>query len=871
MKSSEIRSSFLEFFKNKKHQIVPSAPIVVKGDPTLMFTNAGMNQFKDIFLGNSPVRYPRVADTQKCLRVSGKHNDLDEVGLDTYHHTMFEMLGNWSFGDYFKEEAIDWAWELFTDVYGIDKDNLYVTVFEGDENDGLAPDREAYGYWKKHLPESHILFGKKKDNFWEMGDTGPCGPCSEIHIDIRREAEKKKTPGRELVNRDHPELIELWNLVFIEFNRLADGSLQPLSNKHVDTGMGFERLAMVLQGVRSNYDTDIFTPIIASIAEMTGKKYGQEEKNDIAMRVIADHLRAVAFTIADGQLPSNTGAGYVIRRILRRAVRYGFTFLGFEQAFLYRLLPVLVEQMGEVFGELKSQQKLVEEVLKEEEQAFLRTLSQGIKRFEQHTRQLEKGAVIDGGFAFELFDTFGFPIDLTQLMAREKGFSVDMEGFNKGLEAQKSRSRKAASVEAGDWVVVNSGDNETVFVGYDQLEAQAKLLRFRKMQAKKKTVFELVLDLTPFYAESGGQLGDKGVLENEFETLHVLDTKKENNQIVHLVAEEPKHFHADYLARVDAVNRWQTANNHSATHLMHAALRKVLGSHVEQRGSMVSADRLRFDFSHFARMSAEEIRQVERMVNQKIRENIPGNTEEGLKLHQAKAKGAMALFGEKYGDEVRVITFDPDFSVELCGGTHVQSTGEIGYFKIVSEGGIAAGIRRVEAVTGEKAEDFVDNQLDALHRIKELFKGQRDVVAAVTNLVEQEHKLQKEVEQLQREKAAQAAGELLQKAERIGEIHFIASKVAMDMAQAKSLAHKLRSLSERVFVVLAMENGDKVNLVVALSDDLVSGGMDAGKIIKSISGHIRGGGGGQAHLASAGGKDPSGIEEAFAGARVLLN
>jgi alanyl-tRNA synthetase len=874
MNSSEIRKSFLEFFKDKQHEIVPSAPIVVKDDPTLMFINAGMNQFKDLFLGNSPVRFKRIADTQKCLRVSGKHNDLEEVGHDTYHHTMFEMLGNWSFGDYFKEEAIDWAWELFTEVYKIDKENLYATVFEGDSADKLKSDSEAYAFWKKHLPESHILFGSKKDNFWEMGDTGPCGPCSEIHVDIRTDEEKKKTAGRDLVNQDHPEVIELWNLVFIEFNRISDGTLQPLANKHIDTGMGFERLAMVLQGVRSNYDTDIFTPIIQRIAQMAGTTYKQDEEKDVAMRVIADHLRAVAFTIADGQLPSNTGAGYVIRRILRRAVRYGFTFLGFEEPFLYRLLPVLTEEMGAAFPELKAQQQLISEVLKEEEVAFLRTLSMGIKRFEQHIQKLKMNTsgddVIDGQFAFELFDTFGFPIDLTQLMAREQGFTVDMKGFAKGLEAQKNRSRKAASVEAGDWIEVSQGAKETDFVGYHQLEVEAKLLKYRKVVSKKKTVYELILDQTPFYAESGGQVGDKGVLVNATETLHVLDTKKENNLIVHYVAEQPRNFKEDYTAKVDAENRKLIANNHSATHLMHAALRKVLGKHVEQKGSMVNAERLRFDFSHFAKMSEEEIRKVEKLVNEKVRENIRCEVKEEVKIEEATAMGAMALFGEKYGDSVRVVTFDPEYSIELCGGTHINATGEIGCFKITSESGIAAGVRRIEAVTAGRAEDFVDAQLDVLKAVKEQFKNQRDVLLAVTNLVEHDKKLQKEVETLQKEKAIQASSELFNTAETLGEIRFIKAKVGTDVNQAKNLAHKLRGQAENVFVVLALESGGKVNLVVALSDALVEKGMHAGRIVKEIARPIKGGGGGQPHLATAGGKDASGIEEAFEMARGLL-
>lgn len=871
MKSSDIRKAFLQYFKRKNHKIVASAPMVVKDDPTLMFTNAGMNQFKDLFLGNAPVKYARIADTQKCLRVSGKHNDLEEVGHDTYHHTMFEMLGNWSFGDYFKEEAIDWAWELFTDVFNIDKDNLYATVFEGDADDGLGPDREAYEFWKKHLPESHILWGSKKDNFWEMGDTGPSGPCSEIHIDIRPDDEKKKIPGSDLVNKDHPEVIEVWNLVFIEFNRLADSSLEPLAAKHIDTGMGFERLAMVLQGVRSNYETDIFMPIIRMIAGMGNTEYGVINEKDVAMRVIADHLRAVAFSIADGQLPSNTGAGYVIRRILRRAVRYGFTFLDFEEPFMFMLLPVLVEQMGDSFPELIAQQSLTEQVMKEEENAFLRTLAQGIKRFDQYLSKLGDAKLIDGVFAFELFDTFGFPIDLTQLMAREKGYEVDMKGFNKGLEAQKNRSRKAAEVDAGDWVTLTDEEIKTEFVGYDHLESDARILKYRQVTAKKKTVFEIVLDKTPFYAESGGQVGDVGELKNTDETIHIIDTKKENNLTVHIAAEEPKNPNAQFRAKVTSKTRLLTVNNHSATHLMHAALRQVLGTHVEQKGSLVDANRLRFDFSHFAKMTDEEIRKVEDIVNNKIRENIPRDTKNDVDINDAMEMGAMALFGEKYGDKVRVITFDPDYSVELCGGTHVEATGQIGLFKILSESAIAAGIRRIEATTGVHAEAFVDDQINTLKAIRGEFKNQANTLIAVRNALEQNKKLEKELEKLLKEKALQVSGDLFMKAEEINGIRFIADKVDLDVNQAKDLAHKLRNMADNVFIVLALKNGDKVNLVVALSDELVSKGMHSGNVVKQIAKHIQGGGGGQPHLATAGGKDASGIDDAFEAAKKLIS
>ena len=871
MKSSDIRQAFLQYFKRKNHKIVASAPMVIKDDPTLMFTNAGMNQFKDLFLGNAPVKHARITDTQKCLRVSGKHNDLEEVGHDTYHHTMFEMLGNWSFGDYFKEEAIEWAWELFTDVFKINKDNLYATVFEGDADDGLPPDNEAYEFWKKHLPETHILWGSKKDNFWEMGDTGPCGPCSEIHVDIRSEEEKLKIHGAELINMDHPEVIEIWNLVFIEFNRLADSKLKPLAAKHVDTGMGFERLTMVLQGVRSNYDTDIFMPIISEIANMANTQYGLTKEKDIAMRVIADHLRAVAFSIADGQLPSNTGAGYVIRRILRRAIRYGFTFLDFEEPFMFKLVTILVHQMGESFPELVAQQSLIEQVMKEEESAFLRTLSHGIKRFEQYLSKLDNTKVIDGDFAFELFDTFGFPIDLTQLMAREKGFEVDMKGFNKGLDAQKSRSRKAAEIEAGDWVIINGEDIKTEFVGYDYLEADSRILKYRKVVSKKKAVFEIVLDRTPFYAESGGQVGDVGELKSTDETLHIIDTKKENNLTIHIAAEAPKNPKAQFRAKVTSKTRLLTVNNHSATHLMHAALRQVLGTHVEQKGSLVDADRLRFDFSHFAKMTDEEIRNVEDIVNNKIRENIPRNTKNNLDISEAMKMGAMALFGEKYGDKVRVITFDPNYSVELCGGTHVEATGQIGLFKILSESAIAAGIRRIEATTGVNAEAFVDEQIDTLKAIKGEFKNQANTLAAVKNALEQNKKLEKELEKLQKEKALQVSDDLFRNAEEINNIRFIAKKVDLDVNQAKDLAHKLRSISDNVYVVLALRTGDKVNLVVAVSDNLVENGLHAGNIIKQIAKHIQGGGGGQPHLATAGGKDASGIEAAFGAAKSLIS
>jgi alanyl-tRNA synthetase len=878
MKSIDIRKAFINFFESKQHKIVPSAPMVVKNDPTLMFTNAGMNQFKDLFLGNSPIVSPRIADTQKCLRVSGKHNDLEEVGHDTYHHTMFEMLGNWSFGDptgseggYFKKEAIAWAWELFTDVYGIKKDQLYVTIFEGDKSDGLSVDSESYNFWKEFLPEERILYGSKKDNFWEMGETGPCGPCSEIHIDIRSDEEKKKISGNELVNKDHPEVIEIWNLVFIQYNRLSNGKLVPLAAKHVDTGMGFERLAMVLQGVRSNYDTDIFTPIINEIAKLSNQTYGQNNESDIAMRVMADHLRAVTFAIADGQLPSNTGAGYVIRRILRRAVRYGFTFLGFDEPVLYKLLPILVSQMGDVFPEIKIQNNFISQVIKEEEVAFLRTLAHGIKKFDKYIESHAGNKRIAGDFAFELFDTFGFPIDLTQLIAREKGMSVDMEGFKKGLETQKARSRKAASVDTEDWVIVNNKNEESIFVGYSSLETKAEIIKYRKVKTSKKTIFEVILNKTPFYAESGGQVGDKGILESENETLQVIDTKKENNQTIHIITKEPKFPQSEFKAKVNEQNRELTTANHSATHLMHAALRKILGNHVEQKGSLVNENKLRFDFSHFGSMSETEIKEVEISVNRQIRANIITDIKNNIPMAKAKDMGAMALFGEKYGDSVRVVSFDPDFSVELCGGTHVTSTGNIGFFKILSESGIAAGVRRIEAVTGKKAEEFIYAQVETLNSIKSLFKNQANTLLAVGNVIDQHHSLQKEIDNIHKQQALQIANTLINEAEIISDIRFITSNTKLDVNQAKSLAQKLRSSGDNIVTVLATTNADKVNLIVSISDALVDAkGLNAGNIIKKISQHIKGGGGGQPFLATAGGKDASGIKSAFEAAKEFL-
>ncbi len=871
MKSAEIRKTFLQFFENKQHKIVPSAPMVVKNDPTLMFTNAGMNQFKDIFLGNSPAKFTRIADTQKCLRVSGKHNDLEEVGHDTYHHTMFEMLGNWSFGDYFKKEAIEWAWELLTGVYGITKENLYVTVFGGDASDGLEPDNEAFEFWLNYVPKERILYGSKKDNFWEMGDSGPCGPCSEIHIDIRSADEKKIVPGSELVNKDHPQVIEIWNLVFIEFNRKADGKLVQLPAKHVDTGMGFERLTMALQGKKSNYDTDVFQPIIQEIAKIAGKVYGAETRADIAMRVIADHLRAISFAIADGQLPSNNKAGYVIRRILRRAVRYGYTFLDLKDPFITHLVPVLVSEMGDFFPELKSQQDLIKKVIAEEEHAFLRTLSQGIKRFEQYIETNPDNKVINGIFAFELFDTFGFPIDLTQLMAREKGLTVDMDGFNEGLEMQKNRSRQAATVDTDDWVILKEGTEKTEFVGYELLEADVEILRFRKVKTSKKECFQIVLNRTPFYAESGGQVGDKGVLENDNEKIEIQDTQKENDLVIHIADALPGDLSMSFVAKVDSQKRQLTMNNHSATHLMHAALKLVLGIHVEQRGSLVDENRLRFDFSHFAKMSDNEIKQVEQIVNRKIRENIILNEERNVPIDEAKAQGAAALFGEKYGEFVRMITFDPGYSIELCGGTHVTATGHIGMFKIVSEAAIAAGIRRIEAITADKVEAMLLEQEDLIKQLQDVFKNQKDLLKAAQQLVDEKKSLEKQIEEMKREKVATLKYDLKNQAEVINGVNFIAHKLDGDAQTARDLAYMMKDIVDNMFLVLGNVSDGKANLTVMISENLnTEKGLNAGQIIREIAKEIQGGGGGQPHFATAGGKNPAGIEKAFEKAKEFL-
>ena len=862
MNAYEIRNSFLDFFRSKEHAIVPSAPIVVKNDPTLMFTNAGMNQFKDIFLGNQPAKWNRAADTQKCLRVSGKHNDLEEVGHDTYHHTMFEMLGNWSFGDYFKKEAIAYAWEYLTEVVKIDKDKLYVTVFGGDEKDGQPADMEAYGYWKEHVTEDRILYGNKKDNFWEMGETGPCGPCSEIHIDLRDEEARKKVSGRDLVNKDDPQVIEIWNLVFMQYNRMADGHLVELPAKHVDTGMGFERLVRVIQGKTSNYDTDVFQPIIQAIAKMSGIEYGKAEKTDVAMRVIADHLRAVSFAIADGQLPSNNGAGYVIRRVLRRAVRYGFTFLGFEEPFVCNLLPILVQQMEHNYPEIKSQQELVSKVIREEEASFLRTLAQGIKRFEGYVEQ-HPGQDIDGGFAFELFDTYGFPIDLTHLMAGEKGINVDMEGFKANLEEQKNRSRKAAEKANGDWVVVNASEQPTEFVGYTENTCESHILRFREVVAKKQKHFEIVLDKTPFYAEMGGEVGDTGTLSSDDETIRIINTVKENNLVIHITEQLPQNPETVFTAAIDSERRQRIANNHSATHLMHAALRQVLGTHVEQKGSLVDDQRLRFDFSHFAKMTPEEIRQVERIVNTKIRENIPNVTYAEMPIEEAKAMGATALFGEKYGDKVRVVVFDKDYSMELCGGCHTSATGNIGMFKIISEGAIAAGIRRIEAITGEAVEHYLDEQLDLIGQLRETVKS-NDLVKGVASLSEQNAALRKEVERLMQEQARGIAERLLANATSHEGCQLVTATLNCTGDQLRNIATILKQLDSSTIAIIGSVVEGMPALCLMLPQSYAEAkGLDATKLIREVAKEIQGGGGGQPTLCVAGGRNADGLPKAM--------
>lgn len=872
MKSSDIRASFLDFFKSRGHGIYPSAPMVIKNDPSLMFTNAGMNQFKDVFLGNHEPPRKRVANSQKCLRVSGKHNDLEEVGIDTYHHTMFEMLGNWSFGDYFKKEAIAWAWELLTEVFSIPKDRLFVTVFEGAPEDGLDADMEAFNLWKNHVQEDRILYGSKKDNFWEMGDTGPCGPCSEIHVDIRPDEERRNVQGASLVNTDHPLVIEIWNLVFIEFNRKSDGSLVSLPAKHVDTGMGFERLCMVLQNKQSNYDTDVFSPYIKGLTELSGIEYGKNHDADVAMRVVADHLRAVSFAIADGELPSNNKAGYVIRRILRRAVRYGYTFLGLDEPFVHKLVPMLVNHMGDAFPELKAQQDLISKVIAEEEHTFLRTLSVGLQKFDHYVNNNPLVKTVDGGFAFELFDTYGFPVDLTALLAKEKGMEVDMQGFQKGMQAQKSRSRDAAITDTADWVELQPWHEETRFLGHEQLKAEVSIVKYRKVTNKEKKLYQVVLDQTPFYAESGGQVGDRGYLEIHGTQYPVIDTRKENNLSLHIMPNLPGELNNKVLAVVDDSKRLLTANNHTATHLMHSALKTVLGGHVQQKGSLVDEKRLRFDFSHFGKMTEEEIREVERLVNEKIRQNIAMEEHRDLSMEDAQQMGATALFGEKYGEKVRVVAFDKDFSAELCGGTHVEATGQIGLFAIVSEGAIAAGIRRVEAVTGRAAEEFFLEKLDELEVLKELLKQPKNIAQALKQLLQQHDAMKKELAALQQMQRKHLVNDLINSTEQIGGVNFIGARLNVDAKAAKDMAFQVKSKLPNLFLVLVHEYDGKPGIVIMIDEQLQSEkNLHAGKIIGELAKHIKGGGGGQPFFATAGGKDPGGLEKVLSESKKMID
>ena len=861
MESSKIRQAFLDFFKSKNHAIVPSAPMVVKGDPTLMFTNAGMNQFKDIFLGNTPRKYPRAADTQKCLRVSGKHNDLEEVGHDTYHHTMFEMLGNWSYGDYFKKEAIEWAWELLHDVYKLPAERMYATVFEGSEEDGVAFDQEAYDIWKQYLPEDHIIRGNKHDNFWEMGETGPCGPCSEIHFDLRDAAEIAAKAGREMVNTGHPQVIEIWNLVFMQFNRKANGSLEELPARNVDTGMGFERLCMILQGKKSNYDTDVFQPTIGRIATLAGKRYGEDEKADVAMRVIADHLRAIAFSIADGQLPSNVKAGYVIRRILRRAVRYGYTYLGFTEPTLCKLVAGLVEQMGDQFPELKAQQALIEKVIEEEEASFLRTLATGINLLDgviERTKR-EGKTMISGAEAFELYDTFGFPIDLTELIAREQGVGVDLPAFEKELQIQKERSRNAAAVDTDDWVELFPC-KESIFTGYDTLTEQVRIARYRRVSSKGKTSYQLVFDRTPFYGNSGGQIGDIGYIATANERIDVVATEKENGLIIHIVTQLPENPTAEFTAVVNPEKRQTAANNHSATHLMHEALRKVLGSHVEQKGSMVTPEMLRFDFSHFQKVTPEQLREVEQLVNRAVRANYPLEENRNATKEEATAAGAMMLFGEKYGDRVRMVKFGT--SVELCGGTHASATGNIGFFKILSESAISAGVRRIEAVTGEHAEQALYTAEDTLRSLAECCNNSQ-VVQAVKKMIESNESLSKEVEAMRKEQVSQLAEKIAASIPDRDGIQLIAVQMERKPDIVKDLAYNLRTRLPRLVMVVGTLNEGKPMLTVMLGDEIVARGGNAGTTVREAAKLMQGGGGGQAFFATAGGKNPEGLQAAI--------
>ena len=861
MTANEIRESFKDFFRTKGHQIVPSAPMVVKDDPTLMFTNAGMNQWKDIILGNHPAKYNRVADSQKCLRVSGKHNDLEEVGHDTYHHTMFEMLGNWSFGDYFKEGAIDFAWEYLVDVLHLDPKDLYVTVFEGSPEENIPRDDEAATFWAKHLPVDHIINGNKHDNFWEMGDTGPCGPCSEIHVDSRTPEEKAKVPGQFMVNKDDPQVIEIWNIVFMQFNRKADGSLEPLPMHVIDTGMGFERLVRMLQGKHSNYDTDVFQPIIQAIGNMSGMKYGDDSKADIAMRVVADHIRTIAFSITDGQLPGNAKAGYVIRRILRRAIRYAYTFLGQKQAFLYKLIPVLIANMGEAYPELKTQEQLIEKVIKEEEDSFLRTLDNGIKMLDKTMSEAKANGkqVISGVDAFVLYDTFGFPLDLTELILRENNMTVNEEEFNREMQKQKERARNAAAVETGDWITLEEG--ETTFVGYDYTSCETRILRYREIKQKKQTLYQIVLADTPFYAESGGQVGDKGFIKSEYETIEIVDTKKENNLPIHIAKKLPTHPEATFTAQVDEKKRAACAANHSCTHLLDAALRQVLGTHVEQKGSLVTPDSLRFDFSHFQKVTDEQLRQVEHIVNAKIRANIPLEEFRNLPIAEAKKLGAIALFGEKYGDEVRVVKFGD--SIEFCGGTHVSATGKIGMVRILSESSVAAGVRRIEAITGEKVEEMIDEVQDTINALKALFNNAPDLEGTITKYIEENAGLKKQVEEYMKEKISAIKTTLKSKIEERNGVNVIKALLPIPAAAAKDIAFQLKGeLTNDVFIVIGSVENDRPMLTVMISEDLVKSGLHAGQLVREAAKLIQGGGGGQPHFATAGGKNTEGLSAA---------
>ena len=869
MKSQDIRSQFLSFFEQKKHQVVASAPMVLKNDPTLMFVNSGMAPFKEYFLGNSEVSAPRICDTQKCLRVSGKHNDLEEVGYDTYHHTLFEMLGNWSFGDYFKKEAINWAWELLTKVYKINPEQLYVTVFEGDASDGTQMDQEAYDFWKAIVPEDRILMGNKKDNFWEMGEQGPCGPCSEIHVDIRTEDERSKVSGKSLVNQDHPHVVEIWNLVFMQYNRKADGSLEDLPNKHIDTGMGFERLCMVLQGVQSNYDTDVFTPIIREIEAISGKDYGKDNEIDIAIRVISDHVRAVAFAIADGQLPSNNGAGYVIRRILRRAIRYGFTFLNKQEPFIFRLVEIISQKMGEAFPEIKAQKQLIENVIKEEEHSFLRTLDQGLLLLNRLVNNA-KGNVISGDKAFELYDTYGFPLDLTSLILKERGMTLDVEAFELEMQKQKNRSKSASQVSTGDWTELFEDDVQE-FIGYDTLEAKVKISRYRKVVSKKEgTLFQLVFNLTPFYPEGGGQVGDKGYIESSNgDVTYILDTKKENNVIIHLVKELPNHLDSHFTAIVDEKQRLRTSSNHTATHLLHQALREVLGTHVEQKGSAVHSKYLRFDFSHFSKLTQEELNDVQDFVNRRIESKLPLVEQRNVTMEVAINDGALALFGEKYGDTVRSIRFGQ--SIELCGGTHVENTGDIWHFKITSESAVASGIRRIEAITYDAVKDYYFENNATFQDIRGLLNNAKEPLKAIQALQEDNQKLRKQIEQFQKEKAQQAKGDLKSELNSHNGIQFLFKKVDLDAASIKDICFELGGQFEDLFLVFASELNGKAILSCYVSKPLVeSHDLNAGQIVRTLGKYIQGGGGGQPFFATAGGKNPTGIPEALKAAEGLI-